>query len=76
LLTGREHKTYAASEKANNLTCFSCGTMADGESCAELSLNVTDFTNALPTFIRKCPDEMRICTVSLNINCKLTLNDN
>ncbi|XP_059489039.1 uncharacterized protein LOC132204516 [Neocloeon triangulifer] len=59
-LLGREHKTYAASERANNLTCFSCGTMEDGENCANLPPNSSYVSQ---NFVRKCPDEMRICIV-------------
>ncbi|CAB3361570.1 Hypothetical predicted protein [Cloeon dipterum] len=60
-LLGREHKTYAASERANNLTCYSCSSLEDGEKCANITKNSS--SEEVEKFARSCPDDMRICIV-------------
>ncbi|XP_033225558.1 uncharacterized protein LOC117178300 isoform X2 [Belonocnema kinseyi] len=55
-LTTKEHKTHAATEKVNDLWCFQCDTMEDGEKCEELSKNNT-------SLVQKCTDDKRICMV-------------
>ncbi|XP_048260912.1 uncharacterized protein LOC125384871 isoform X2 [Bombus terrestris] len=51
-----EHRTHAASERANDLWCHQCDTMEDGERCANLTGNFT-------TFGHKCTGDKRTCMV-------------
>ncbi|XP_058066617.1 uncharacterized protein LOC131216208 [Anopheles bellator] len=56
-LTNTVHKTSAATEKINDLWCYSCNATDDGESCIELASG----NNA--SYVKKCnPDEF-ICMV-------------
>lgn len=57
----KEHRTQAASEKANDLWCYQCFTMDDGEKC----INLTGNTGNSSTFRHKCTDDKRICMVRL-----------
>ncbi|XP_029167824.1 uncharacterized protein LOC114938181 isoform X2 [Nylanderia fulva] len=58
-LSMKEHRTQAASEKANDLWCYQCFTMEDGEKC----INLTGNTGNSSTFRHKCTDDKRICMV-------------
>ncbi|KAH0944880.1 hypothetical protein HN011_004507 [Eciton burchellii] len=55
-LMSKEHRTHAASERANDLWCYHCDTMEDGEKCSNLSGNYSAFEY-------KCMDDKRICMV-------------
>ncbi|XP_021697514.1 uncharacterized protein LOC5564960 [Aedes aegypti] len=55
-LTNTVHKTPAASEKVNELSCYSCNATEDGESCIDLTGN-----NA--SFVKKCFSDEFICMV-------------
>lgn len=57
-LMSKEHRTHAASERANDLWCYQCDTMDDGERCANLTGNFS-------SFMHKCMDDKRICMVRL-----------
>lgn len=59
-LTTAIHRTQAAQERINDLKCYKCDTMDDGELCVDV---VT--TNAT-SFIHKCEGEEFICMVSLS----------
>ncbi|XP_015600390.1 uncharacterized protein LOC107270163 isoform X2 [Cephus cinctus] len=52
----KEHRTHAASERANDLWCYQCDTMDDGERCVDLAGNYS-------SLIQKCKDDKRICMV-------------
>ena len=52
----KEHKTHAATERVNDLSCYQCDTMEDGEKCADLHVNNT-------SLVQKCTDDKRICIV-------------
>uniref|UniRef100_A0AAG5D6M7 UPAR/Ly6 domain-containing protein n=1 Tax=Anopheles atroparvus TaxID=41427 RepID=A0AAG5D6M7_ANOAO len=56
-LTNTVHKTSAATEKINDLWCYSCNATDDGEACIELSSG----NNA--TYVKKCNPEEFICMV-------------
>ncbi|XP_052897797.1 uncharacterized protein LOC128304630 [Anopheles moucheti] len=56
-LTNTVHKTSAATEKINDLWCYSCNATDDGESCIELSSG----NNA--SYVKKCNPEEFICMV-------------
>ncbi|EAT33069.1 AAEL014672-PA [Aedes aegypti] len=56
-LTNTVHKTPAASEKVNELSCYSCNATEDGESCIDLTGN-----NA--SFVKKCFSDEFICMVN------------
>ncbi|CAL1682337.1 unnamed protein product [Lasius platythorax] len=58
-LSMKEHRTQAASEKANDLWCYQCFTMDDDEKC----INLTGNTGNSSTFRHKCTDDKRICMV-------------
>ncbi|XP_025994552.2 uncharacterized protein LOC105198934 [Solenopsis invicta] len=58
-LMSKEHRTHAASERANDLWCYQCFTMEHGERCA----NLTDNTGNSSTFKHKCTDDRRMCMV-------------
>nr|XP_050852614.1 uncharacterized protein LOC127064950 isoform X1 [Vespula vulgaris] len=55
-LMAKEHRTHAASERPNDLWCYQCDTMDDGELCSDLSSNHS-------SFMQKCKDDKRICMV-------------
>jgi len=55
-LMSKEHRTHAASERANDLWCYQCDTMEDGEKCSNLSGNYSAFEY-------KCMDDKRVCMV-------------
>ncbi|XP_015115583.1 uncharacterized protein LOC107040151 [Diachasma alloeum] len=55
-LLAKEHRTHAASERANDLWCYQCDTMEDGEKCVDLVGNHT-------SLMKKCKDDKRICIV-------------
>ncbi|XP_014476233.1 PREDICTED: uncharacterized protein LOC106745283 [Dinoponera quadriceps] len=55
-LMSKEHRTHAASERANDLWCYQCDTMEDGDKCSNLTSNTTSFQH-------KCLDDKRICMV-------------
>ncbi|KAL0123822.1 hypothetical protein PUN28_005981 [Cardiocondyla obscurior] len=55
----KEHRTHAASEKANDLWCYQCFTMDHYEKC----INLTGNTGNSSTFKHKCTDDRRICMV-------------
>jgi len=54
----KEHRTHAASERANDLWCYQCFTMEHGERCINLNL-----TSNVTTYHHKCKDDRRICMV-------------
>ncbi|XP_058125026.1 uncharacterized protein LOC131293952 [Anopheles ziemanni] len=56
-LTNTVHKTSAATEKINDLWCYSCNATDDGEACIELSSG----NNA--SYVKKCNTEEFICMV-------------
>uniref|UniRef100_A0A182RJM4 Uncharacterized protein n=1 Tax=Anopheles funestus TaxID=62324 RepID=A0A182RJM4_ANOFN len=56
-LTNTVHKTSAATEKINDLWCYSCNATDDGEACIELSSG----NNA--SYVKKCNPEEFICMV-------------
>ncbi|XP_035916840.1 uncharacterized protein LOC118514242 [Anopheles stephensi] len=56
-LTTTVHKTSAATEKINDLWCYSCNATDDGEACIELSSG----NNA--SYVKKCNPEEFICMV-------------
>ncbi|EFN66033.1 hypothetical protein EAG_14529 [Camponotus floridanus] len=58
-LSMKEHRTQAASEKANDLWCYQCFTMDDGEECTNLTNNIGNSS----TFRHKCTDDKRMCMV-------------
>ncbi|XP_014599449.1 PREDICTED: uncharacterized protein LOC106784435 isoform X1 [Polistes canadensis] len=55
-LMTKEHRTNAASERPNNLWCYQCDSMEDGDLCSDLPYNHS-------SFIHKCKDDKRICMV-------------
>lgn len=56
-LTTAIHRTQAAQERINDLKCYKCDVMEDGESCVDvLGSNTT-------SFIHKCEGEEFICMV-------------
>ncbi|KAL6257569.1 uncharacterized protein LOC105431166 [Pogonomyrmex barbatus] len=58
-LMSKEHRTHAASERANDLWCYQCFTMDGDERCINLTGNTGNFS----TFKHKCTDDRRICMV-------------
>ncbi|KAL6433218.1 hypothetical protein ACFW04_006439 [Cataglyphis niger] len=58
-LSSKEHRTQAASEKANDLWCYQCFTMDNDDKC----INLTDNTGNSSTFRHKCWDDKRMCMV-------------
>lgn len=56
-----EHRTQAASERVNNLWCYQCETMEDGERCSNLTGNYSAFEY-------KCTGDKRTCMVMTNDN--------
>lgn len=61
LLMSKEHRTKEASEKANDLWCYKCDSMDEGDRC----INLTDNTGDNSTFKHKCINDKRICMVRL-----------
>ncbi|XP_043271770.1 uncharacterized protein [Venturia canescens] len=55
-LMSKEHRTHAASERANDLWCYQCNTMEDEEGCKTLEGNHS-------SLMTKCKDDKRICIV-------------
>ncbi|XP_034952486.1 uncharacterized protein [Chelonus insularis] len=55
-LLSTEHRTHAATERANDLWCYECDTIAHGEYCVNITGNHT-------WLIKKCKDDRRICMV-------------
>ncbi|XP_004537482.1 uncharacterized protein LOC101460711 [Ceratitis capitata] len=51
------HRTQAATERINDLSCYECDTMDHGEACVDVT------THNLTNFIRKCKGEEFICMV-------------
>lgn len=59
-LLQKEHRTHAATERANDLWCYQCDSMEDGEQCVELhDKNQT-------SLVKKCKGDKRICIVRNN----------
>ncbi|XP_046750724.1 uncharacterized protein LOC124413924 [Diprion similis] len=56
LMSKELHRTHAASERPNDLWCYQCDTMDDGEKCVDLVGNHS-------SLMQKCKDDKRICTV-------------
>lgn len=56
-----EHRTHAASERVNDLWCYQCETMEDGEKCSNLTGNYSAFEY-------KCTGDKRTCMVMTNDN--------
>lgn len=56
----KQHRTHAATTKTvNDLWCYQCNTLDDGDSCT----NLTDPNGNYTNFRYKCEDENRICMV-------------
>ncbi|XP_026480073.1 uncharacterized protein LOC113386508 [Ctenocephalides felis] len=55
-LTSREHRTQAAVERVNDLWCYQCDSMEDGDKCVDVSANHS-------STIKKCKDDRRVCMV-------------
>ncbi|XP_011504662.1 PREDICTED: uncharacterized protein LOC105367592 [Ceratosolen solmsi marchali] len=55
-LMSKEHRTHKASERKDDLWCYQCDTIGEGESC----INVTGNHSSL---IQKCKDDKRTCMV-------------
>lgn len=58
-LTTAIHRTQAAQERINDLQCYKCDTMEDGEACVD----VVNSNNT--NFLHKCVGEEFICMVRL-----------
>lgn len=56
-LTNTIHKTQAAAEKHNDMWCYSCHSMEDGDICIE------NITANYSSFMKKCKDDEYICMV-------------
>ncbi|XP_037040578.1 uncharacterized protein LOC119077475 [Bradysia coprophila] len=56
-LTNTVHKTQAAAEKHNDMWCYSCHSMEDGDIC------IDNITANYSSFMKKCKDEEFICMV-------------
>lgn len=56
-LTNTIHKTQAAAEKHNDVWCYSCHSMEDGDICIE------NITANYSSFMKKCKDDEYICMV-------------
>lgn len=57
LLTNTIHKTQAAAEKNNDMWCYACHSMEDGNVCIE------NITANYSSFMKKCKDDEYICMV-------------
>ncbi|XP_076242975.1 uncharacterized protein LOC143184542 [Calliopsis andreniformis] len=55
-ILSKEHRTHAASKRVNDLWCYQCHTMEDGEKCSNLTENYSDFKH-------KCTGDKRTCMV-------------
>ncbi|CAD6229944.1 hypothetical protein G9C98_004458 [Cotesia typhae] len=55
-LLSTEHRTHAATERANDLNCYECDTIKDGEHCVNPNSNYTWLK-------KKCKDDRRQCMV-------------
>lgn len=60
-LTDRDHRTQAANEHVNNLACYTCDTMKDGNTCAEVIAGNKTLKSSIQT--SKCESEELICMV-------------
>lgn len=56
-LTNTIHKTQAAAERPNDMWCYSCHSMANGDMCIE------NITANYSTFMKKCKDDEFTCMV-------------
>lgn len=56
-LTNTIHKTQAAAEKHNDMWCYSCHSMEDGDIC------IDNITANYSSFMKKCKDDEYICMV-------------
>lgn len=59
IITEIVHKTQAAAEKINDLWCYECQTMEDGNACSDIQPNHTNFDK----FKKKCHSDDFYCTV-------------
>lgn len=57
LLTNTVHKTQAAAEKMNDMWCYSCHSMENGDVCIE------NITANYSSFMKKCKDDELTCMV-------------
>ncbi|XP_014220219.1 uncharacterized protein LOC106648066 [Trichogramma pretiosum] len=57
-LTGKEHRTHAAAERKDDLWCYQCDSIGEGDSCFFLNITGNDTSLA-----QKCKDDRRICMV-------------
>ncbi|XP_008204952.1 uncharacterized protein LOC100121698 [Nasonia vitripennis] len=55
-LMSKEHRTHAASERKDDLWCYQCDTIGEGDSCVNLTGNHS-------SLIQKCKDDKRTCMV-------------
>ncbi|XP_017791519.1 PREDICTED: uncharacterized protein LOC108573567 [Habropoda laboriosa] len=55
LLT-KKHRTHAASKRENDLWCYQCDTMEDGDRCSNITGNYSAFQH-------KCTGDKRTCMV-------------
>jgi len=62
-LLSKEHRTNAAAERSNDLWCYQCDSMDDGDRC----INLTDNIGNSSTFKHKCINDKRMCMVSCEI---------
>lgn len=56
-LTSHIHRTQAATEKENNLHCYTCDTMEDGDYCVDLLVNHST------SMRRKCNFDEFVCMI-------------
>lgn len=56
-LTNTIHKTQAAAERHNDMWCYACHSMEDGDIC------IDNITANYSTFMKKCKEEEFICMV-------------
>ncbi|XP_076663661.1 uncharacterized protein LOC143366450 [Andrena cerasifolii] len=55
-ILSKEHRTIAASKRVNDLWCYQCDTMEDGDRCSNLTGNYSVFKH-------KCTGDKRTCMV-------------
>lgn len=60
-LTDRDHRTQAANEQVNNLACYTCDTMKDGNACADMSAGNKTLKSSIHT--SKCDSGEFTCMV-------------
>lgn len=61
-LTTAIHRTQAAQERINDLKCYKCDTMDDGELCVDVvNSNATNF-------VHKCEGDEFICMVRIGFS--------